>query len=456
MSGLILAVDNGSQSTKLAVVDAAGRILAEHRVPLRPYAYPAPGHVVHPEDDLWDSVVSSCRGLGSALREVTAVGLCSIRFCRSYLRADGSLAAPVLSWMDRRVDGPPDVGAEVAKITTASGYLSHRFTGEFTDTAANYQGWWPIDQDSWRWSTDPAAYERTGIPKDRLVDLVDPGQLLGRVTPAAAAATGLPVGIGVYATANDKAVEALGSGLVAPGPLLLSLGTYIAAMTVGTTRFTGSDPRAWSNFHAMPGRYLHESDGIRRGMWTVSWLSDVLGRDVTELNDGAGGVPAGCDGLLTVLDWLAPGSHPHRRGSMLGFGASHGRYHLHRSVLEGICLTMADHAEAMRDLIGGDQSPLVVSGGGSRSDLMMQIAADAFARPAVRPAQPDAATLGAAICAAVGSGLHPDWESAVSAMVRWEPEVRPGPDAPTYRGLRIRHAAARDALDRLYRDLPGE
>ncbi len=66
------------------------------------------------------------------------------------------------------------------------------------------------------------------------MELVLPGEVLGEVTPAAAAATGLPAGVPVVATANDKAVEALGSGLRSPDDLLLSLGTYVAAMTVGS------------------------------------------------------------------------------------------------------------------------------------------------------------------------------------------------------------------------------
>ena len=66
-----------------------------------------------------------------------------------------------------------------------------------------------------------------------LFDLVAPGDVLGTLTAAAAAATGLPAGVPVVATANDKAVEALGCGLVDSGGVLVSLGTYVAGMVVG-------------------------------------------------------------------------------------------------------------------------------------------------------------------------------------------------------------------------------
>ncbi|MFP3416180.1 sugar kinase, partial [Bacillus sp. SIMBA_074] len=83
-------------------------------------------------------------------------------------------------------------------------------------------------------------------------------------------ATGLPAGLPVFATANDKAVEALGAGLSRPDQLLLSLGTYISSMTVAGE--PGAGERHWVNFGSRPGQYLAESAGIRRGMWTVSWF----------------------------------------------------------------------------------------------------------------------------------------------------------------------------------------
>ena len=99
---------------------------------------------------------------------------------------------------------------------------------------------------------------------------------------------------------------------------------------------------------------------------------------------------------------------------------------------------------AALDAPGATPRPLVVSGGGSRSRLMMQVVADAMGRPATRPAQPDAAGTGAAICAAVGSGLHPGWAEAVAAMTGRGETFTPDPDA----------AAAYDRLAAAYADLP--
>ena len=241
----------------------------------------------------------------------------------------------------------------------------------------------------------------------------------------------------MYATANDKAVEALGSGLDDDGTVLLSLGTYIAAMTIGSSS-SSADGSYWANFAARPGKYLYESTGIRRGMWRSAGTAPCwraarrasrqrrAARLEDALNAEASRLAPGSNGLLTLPDWLAPGHAAWRRGALLGFDGSQGRAHIYRSILEGIALTMANHTAAMEHALGRRLSPVLVSGGGSRSDLMMQIVADVFDRPARRTAVNDAAGLGAAICAAVGHGIYPGWDQATAAMVAAGERVHPG------------------------------
>ena len=466
MTPYLLAIDNGSQSTKVTIFDPRGRAVASARRRLRPYDTAVPGQAIHPGDDIWESIQDACRAAMDQFpgnpADIAAVGLCTIRFCRALLAADGTLAEPVLSWMDQRVSRPYEPANPLTRyVTTSSGYITHRLTGQFTDAAANYQGVWPIDQDTATWSGDPAAYDATGMPRDMLFDLVPPGGLLGEVTAAAAAATGIPAGLPVYATANDKAVEALGSGLGA-GMVLLSLGTYIAAMTIGSSS-RSADDSYWANFAARPGTYLYESTGIRRGMWMVSWYRGVLaGSSGSEpeahledtLNAEASQLAPGSNGLLTLPDWLAPGHAVWRRGALLGFDGSQGRAHIYRSILEGIALTMANNTAAMEKALGSRLSPVLVSGGGSRSDVMMQIVADVFDRPARRTTVIDAAGLGAAICAAVGHGIYPDWDQATTAMVATGDQFTP--DAPAvraYQQINNIYAGLTSFTDPLFRSM---
>jgi sugar (pentulose or hexulose) kinase len=192
--------------------------------------------------------------------------------------------------------------------------------------------------------------ERLEHPREMLVELQLPGDVAGYVTAEAAAATGIPAGLPVVHTANDKAVEALGSGtLDEPPRSSRSAPTSPRWCTAATTSDAGD---FWTNFACVPHRYLYESHGIRRGMWTLTWFLDLLGpssrrrprrrasRGSVPRARGGVAVPAGSDGLMTVLDWLAPDDKPFRKGVMLGFDARHTRAHVYRSILEAIALTM--------------------------------------------------------------------------------------------------------------------
>ena len=440
----LIGVDCGTQSAKVVVYDAAGNAVARGQHALRPMSRPRHGVAFHPDDDLWVAIADASRQAMKAfagdVREIVGVGLCPIRCCKAFLKADGSLAEPVISWMDDRAYQPylPD-DPSVAYATTSSGYLAHRFTGQFKDTAANNIAvQWPIDTDTWQWSDDPGRYEQFGVTRDMLLELQLPGDVIGPVTAAAAAATGIPAGTPVVATANDKAVEMLGSGSLGETTALVSLGTYIAAMVHGHENHK-APAHFWTNFASIPNRYLYESNGVRRGMWTLTWFLDLLGDEVAEravslgltreeyIEREAAQVPAGSDGLMTVLDWLATTDKPFRKGMMLGFDARHTRGHVYRSILEAIALTMKHHVDAMCDELGITLAEIVVSGGGSHSSLFMGIFADVFGIPASRSVDGGGASLGAAICAAAATGVHPDIESAAAAMAKGRESFTPDP-----------------------------
>ena len=438
-----IGVDSGTQSTKVSIVNQRGEILLSASQPLRPMQSRQAGWVEHPEDDLWDSTKAALKELMAAfpgeIADIQGIGLCAIRCCRVFLKKDGSLAAPVMSWMDVRAYAPFEDDPQIGYTGSTSGYLTFRLTGELRDTIANsYQGQFPVDMLTWKWTDDPDVLSAFKIPRNKLLDMSLPGETLGRVSAAAAAETGLPEGLPVVATANDKAVEALGSGLIEPRVALLSLGTYITSMVAGDRNLPDSN-NFFTNLACIPHRYLYESTGIRGGMWHISWFKSIIGdefeqkarasgRIVEELLEAeAARVPAGSDGLLTVPDWLAPATQLHRKGVMIGFDQRHSRGHMYRSILEAIAMRMKSNLEGMTQDIGTVPDKLIVCGGGSNSPLFMQIVADVFGIRTVRNRINGAAALGAAICVAVATGVYSDFAQAVGAMVHQRDEFSPNP-----------------------------
>jgi sugar (pentulose or hexulose) kinase len=438
----IIGIDNGTQSSKVVIYDLEGNVVCEGKQSLKPISLPRPGVAEHPDDDVWDSIVIASKKAMDNFKgdksEIIGVGLCAIRYCKTYLKEDGKLAQPVISWMDERASKPYEaLNPEVRYVTALSGYVTNRLTGEFSDTIANNtDDQWPTDSDTWQWSDDPKVMEKFNLNKDMLFKLQMPGSVLGYITKEASITTGIPEGIPVIATANDKAVEALGSGLIDENTVLISLGTYIGGMISGHENRKNSKSY-WANFASIPYKYLYECYGIRRGMWTISWFKNLfideiepkaksLGISPEEyLSQEAEKVSAGSDGLMTILDWLAPPQKPFKKGLIIGFDGRHGRAHMYRSILEGIALTMKNNVDNMKDELNLKIKNLIISGGGSNSDLFVQIFADVFGIPATRNLINNAASLGAAINVAVGLGYYDSYEDAIKKMVKVKDVFQP-------------------------------
>lgn len=453
----LIGIDGGSQSTKVLVFDTEGGVITQVSIGLRDLHQPSPGVAEHPDDDLWTSLQQACSQLIKQLAdidyEILAIGLCSIRCCRAELDAKGELVSPVLNWKDQRLAKPYEPthntqsGNTARYVTTASGYLSYRLTGNTKDTASNYEGMWPIDKTTWQWSSDTNVYEHCGMSSDMLFELCQPGSILGKVSDEAARLTGLPAGVPVVATANDKAVEALGSGLVLNSDnrktALISLGTYICGMVNGNPPATevqaNGSQHYFTNMSCIPGEYLYECTGVRNGMGIISWYRDLLGVGLSQeaaaqgcssealLDQEAAKLSLGSDGLICIPDWLSPTDQPFKRGAFIGLHNRHNRGHLHRALLEGIALAMNNNLNNMLTTLEQNVDQILLSGGGAKSDVFAQIFADVTGKNVHRQVVQDAAALGSAICAAVAVECYDSFNSAVSKMIQKQDTIEPNP-----------------------------
>ena len=135
-------------------------------------------------------------------------------------------------------------------------------------------------------------------------------------------------------------------------------------------------------------------------------------------------------GLMLQPYWTpglkTPG--PEAKGAVIGFGDVHTRAHLYRSILEGLAYALREGKERIEKRSRTPITSLRVSGGGSQSRNAMQLTADIFGLPTAKPHLYETSGLGAAIDAAVGLELHPDFKTAVRAMTHvgqvYEPDQR--------------------------------
>ena len=168
---------------------------------------------------------------------------------------------------------------------------------------------------------------------------------------------------------------------------------------------------------------------VQRGYWMVSWFKKEFGLKEQQLAAQKGvspeslfdeliaNVPAGSNGLMLQPYWSpSNGDGPETRGAIIGFNEDHTRAHLYRAMIEGLTFALRESKEILEKRTKKSVSRLVVSGGGSQSDEVMQITADIFGMPVFRPHTFETSSLGAAIASAVGIGLYPDFSSAVDKM----------------------------------------
>ena len=145
-------------------------------------------------------------------------------------------------------------------------------------------------------------------------------------------------------------------------------------------------------------------------------------------------MPPGSLGLVLQPFW-SPGLRvpgPEAKGAVIGFGDVHTRAHLYRSILEGLAYALREGAERTSKRSGVKITEMRVAGGGSQSDAAMQITADIFGLPTTRPHLYEASGLGAAIDAAVGLGLHPDFRDRRDRDDPPGRHLRARPDQPPY------------------------
>ncbi|MDF1515419.1 MAG: FGGY-family carbohydrate kinase, partial [Anaerolineae bacterium] len=275
---------------------------------------------------------------------------------------------------------------------------------------------------------------------DMLPDLVDPAGVLGEITEQAAAATGIPQGLPLIAAAADKACEVIGAGSLSPEIGCLSYGT---TATINTThkKYIEVIPLIPPYPSAVPHHYSLEMP-INRGYWMVNWFKEEFGHLEQWLaneqgvepevlfDDLVNAVPPGSMGLILQPYW-GPGLRdpgPEAKGAVIGFSGVHTRAHLYRAILEGLAYALRDAKERLERRSRVTMSELRVSGGGSQSSAAMQLTADIFNLPTYRPHTYETSGLGAAIDAAVGLNLFPDFKSAVGHMTHLGDEFLPNPE----------------------------
>ncbi|MCK0196097.1 FGGY-family carbohydrate kinase [Ancylobacter sp. 6x-1] len=469
-----LGLDIGTTSTIGILVRLSGEVLG---VASRPVTLTS-RHAGWAEEDpaqWWDNACAICRELiaasGIAPGEIAAVGVTGMlpavvlldaedRLLRpSIQQSDGrcgvevgemraerdeadfiakagnginqQLVAAKLRWIERH---EPQVFAKIATVFGSYDYVNWRLTGE----KAVEQNW-ALEAgfvDVTRHVIDDDLVAFAHVPRSAIPRKVASHAILGTVTAAAAAATGLAEGTPVAGGAADFIASALGAGVRKAGDVLLKFGGSVDVLTATDT--VKPDPRLYLDYHLIPGLFMPNgcmSTGGSGLNWFVRQFAggekaaaDAAGLTLHQYLDRlADAKPAGAEGVLFLpylLGEKTPLHDPAARGVIDGLTLSHDIGHVWRALLEGYAYAIAHHVEVLTDM-GHPCERYLVSDGGSQSRVWMQIVADVLQKPVQRLSGHPGSSLGAAWTAAVAVGAA-HWDG-ISRFVSTDEEIQPDP-----------------------------
>ena len=469
----LLAIDIGTQSARALVFDSKGYLLdMGQAIYHNPYNSPKPGYAEQDADFYFDKIVDACSKLWkkNKVNPNSIAGLCvtSQRGTVVNLGKDKKPLRPAITWLDqRRSKNPPpikfpwnkafslpglkpiigylqaeaeinwiyenqrDIWEKTHHFLMLSGYINFRITGEFKDSIANQVGYIPFDYKKQRWpSKNHWRWDVIKAKPETLPELIPPGKQIGKISEKAAVLLGLREGLPVIAGASDKACEVIGSGCLKPNQACIGFGTT-ATINVNSKKYI--EPLALiPPYPSAEDKAYNLEIQTFRGFWMVTWFKEQfahlesqsaaeLGISAEELlEELASEVPPGSLGL-TLQPYWSPGLRypgPEAKGSIIGFGSIHQKQHMYRALLEGLVYAKRHGKERIEKKTKKPIEEIYICGGGSKSDLVMQIAADIFNQQTIRSEIPETSGLGAAILASVGTGIYKSLNDATKSMSR--------------------------------------
>jgi xylulokinase len=491
----VIGCDVGSQGTNAALYTADGALVASAYEGYD-VSFPHPGWAEQ-DPRLWTTALHAA--IARLVRKVPE-GPSAIQGLSFGSQLDGMVVCdekgrplrPAMIWMDRRAEAQataiagrisradfyrhvganldsshavfkamwvraeePETFEEAAHLMSPGSYVLHEAAGVLAVDYSNASSLALLDPRTRTWSAP--ILEAVGIDPKMLPELAAGTQPVGRVTRAFAEVTGLSPETVVTVGCGDEMAATLGAGVFAPGEVCDVVGTAepVCAASAGPRE----DPTMLVECHphADPDAWLLENPGFVSG-GNLRWWRDQfspLEQDAEARGEGdaydlmtgpAADVAPGAEGLVylpCMQGAMAPEWNGAARGVFYGLTLAHTRAHMTRALLEGSAYALRDILEAMRNA-GQEVRRLTIVGGGAKGALWRQIKADVTGLPVRVPTSVETTATGAAILAAVGSGMHSSVAEAVDAFVAYQPDEHiPDPE---------RHELYADAY-RQYRDV---
>lgn len=466
MKQFVLGIDVGTTCTKVVVIDETGAIAGQGS---KGYSLITAGNQVEQQAQGWIDAA------GEAIRQaVSGIDCHAIRgiSCSTQggstvaVRQDGSFIGNAWTWMDRRSTkqvqevtellgsdyiyrttgsrmSPALDAAKIRNMKTLEAYkdavcylttlevINRWLTGKTVIDPSNaaMRQLFSIDNLDW----DEHMLYAAGLTREELPEILPAGSLVGTVTEAAAAATGLPAGIPVYNGAHDQYCASIGAGAIHSGDMLLSAGTTWVLMGI-TDKPMFTDSFVVPGRHPIPGLYGAIASLVGSGA-SMEWFRvNLMSADFDIMNEV---VPERMESAKDLFFFPYvngapyPIHNPNAKGVFAGITLEHDQFDFARALMEGVAFGVRKAAEDFRKN-GSDIQSIVMMGGAAKSAVWMQMIASITGIPIQRLNCADVCAVGAAMIAACGAGFFRDYAEAAKAIVAVENIYQPIPSEEAY------------------------
>lgn len=483
----LLGIDFGGGASKATLINTNGNIIADNTVEY-PTLYPENGACEQNPKDWINALCENCKALlsksGIDSGDILAVAIDSAThtslvcdknfkplrnaihwtdtrsrkqadklreelgeeiFKKSFHKPDTIWTLPQLIWLK---ENEPDVFAETKYIFFEKDYVRYYITGVFCTDYIEAEGSMLFDCNNMIW--DEELCKLAGITVDMLPPIVEPTDIIGKVTDEASKTTGLKADTPVICGTTDTVMEVFASGAVSKGDVTVKLATAGRICVITDKPY--------------PDRHLVNYSHIADGLWypgtatkscaaSYRWYRDTFGGEYKELDMGAAELPIGCDGLIFhpyLNGELTPYADPMLCGSFTGVRATHTKAHFTRAVLEGVAYSLLDSKLYLDCLNIPYNTVATAIGGGTKGKLWRQMIADALGI-ALKTTESSDSSFGSAMLAGIAVGVFKDAKDAVEKCVKEVDITYPNPEnTEKYRKVFETYKKIHDVLAPIY------
>lgn len=315
---------------------------------------------------------------------------------------------PKILWIK---NNEPEIYEKTYKFLTGSSFITAKLTGNYTvDRFLGLASFNPL------YNSDGTPNEKTCEPicrPDQLATVMNTIDIAGYVTEKAAKETGLAKGTPVIVGTDDAGAEAISTGVLQPGDMMLMFGSSLY-MILCTDRLV-NDNRIWREEFIIPNTF-DISAGTNAAGTLTRWFRDNFYTDCLEkeketginayelMMDGIDKISVGSDGLITLPYFAGertPINDPFAKGMIFGLTLAHKKEHLYRSALESVGYSIAQHFKIFEEH-NVKINKIMAVGGGTKNHFWMQIISDITGKEISTAAVTIGASFGDAMMAAMG------------------------------------------------------